>query len=204
MSAIINKFNLIDEFDELTSMTPGAEKESLSDYCKDISSMIEKNIGVVFRNKGKLHAAVVMSSIFAAAKSTIRIFAGDLNGDVSGISIWQKSIKYSFDKHPELIIEAIFENMPSTNSIGYNTLLKLREQAPGRVNLYKFNEISVGFFKKNLFDNVFHFTTGDDNMYRVETNTQDYTAICNIDSPETTSTLNTFFSIIKAKSTLIA
>ena len=203
MSVVTNKFDIINEFDELNSMTDSEEKKTLADYCNDIKVMVDKKVGVVFRNKGKLHAAVVMSNIFASSKKNIRIFAGDLNGDVSGISIWSKSINYSFNENPELKIEAVFEKIPNSSSIGYNTLLKLKEKSPTRVSLFKFNEISVGFFKENLFDDVFHFTTGDDVMYRIETNILNYTAVCNVDNIGTTSRLNSLFSIIKAKSTII-
>lgn len=203
MSVAIKKFNFINEFDEFNAMPDNEDKNDLKDYCADIQSMVDQKIGVVFRNKGKLHAAVVMSNIFASSEKNIKIFAGDLNGDVSGVSIWRKSIIHSFENNPELKIEAVFENIPKFDSIGYTTLRELRDKFPERVELRKFNEISVGFFKENLFGEVFHFAIGDDNKYRIETNTSNYTAVCNFDNKGTSSKLNSLFNIIKVKSSVI-
>ena len=192
MSEVKSKFDLKNEFQELLTMGEG-EKEKILDYCDEIDTLVSKNIGISFKNTGNLHAAVVMSNIFLNSEKSIKIFAGCFNGEVSGVSIWKKSLEFSFENSLDLKVDVILEESPKDDSIGFKTIKQLQNLHPERVTVSLLNSNS-GIFKSKR---SFHFTVGDDRMYRFETDTKQFQAVCNFDDPETSKKLINYFDIMQ-------
>ena len=61
------------------------------------------------------------------------------------------------------------------------------------VALLSLLNFSNNFIKKKKF----HFTVGDENMYRFETDTKEFQAVCNFDDSATSKRLNEYFDIMK-------
>ncbi len=186
---------ILSEFEELRGIKDQKEEIELIDYCKDISKLADQKIGVSFRNQGNLHAAVVMSTLFLHSKENIRIFAGDFNGRVSGVSIWKKSLLRSFNSNVNLKIEVVLENKPPVDSTAFHLLNELRLNHPDRVSVALLDKS-----KARIEFPDFHFAVGDDNKFRLETNTSNFKAVCNFDDKSVSNNLIDLFKILKSTS----
>lgn len=192
-------FDIVDQFEELKNIIDPKERAQLIDYCNDIGKLAKEEIGVLFKNDGRMHAAIVMSTIFLHSTKTIKMFAGNFNGDVSGLSIWKKSLEKTFELNKDLTIEVILETKPAKGSIAIESLQALKRKAPNRVTILKLNDNYKQVYSNPL--NAFHFTVGDENKFRIETNISTYKAACNFDDEVMSSKLLDMFSIMKSYTT---
>lgn len=188
-----NNFNeLFPEFRELDLQ----EKMALEEYYTSVVFLSQKHLNLEFNNKDKYHARIVMSQIFKNVKTEVKIFAGDLNGDVSGSENYLQCLKNALERNVK--VDIVLENKPSFNSKCFKFLINYYTIKPELLSIRVLTEE----FKKEQTQNSFkHFTIGDNSIFRFEIDTLTYKAICNFDDKNSVTTLMSNFDILKYNST---
>lgn len=186
-------------FEEIKELTPD-ERQELEKYSSEIKILADNDISVQFKNEGRYHAAIVLANIFNKAKKDIKIFAGDFNGDVSGLSPYLTAL-YNALLQGNKKLEIIFEHQPKKDSKALKLLQTFKEihtHIKNDITISVAAQSSLESLKKQIKNNItIHFTLGDDQMYRFEVDTKGYKAYCNFDDIALTSKLNTLFDTLK-------
>ena len=167
-------------------------------YKDYISDLAKNEKPVVFFNSGPDHAALVMENIFRYTDKKIKIFAGNLSGKVSNqdnykagiMDLWERGGNFQILLQSHKLTE-LAEDPPLFKLLRY-----FKSVRPESV------EIKKDAIKVVDGDNEIHFTTGDGKMYRIENNTDSYSATGNFNDPVTVEKLNNLFDslFIKADS----
>lgn len=167
----------------------------MEEYKNYISNLAKLGSNVVFYNKGNMHAALVMSTIFDYSKSNLKIYAGNLNGGVSDQACYRESLDQYLRNGGK--VEIILNDYDPKNA------------NPKIFNILKYHKllndevVSVKSYKGKLIDNKsqheVHFTVSSSleegvlNMYRLENNIKEYTASGNFNDIVTSELLGTIF-----------
>ena len=148
-------------------------------YSEAIKTLAETSDPEIFDNSGPDHATTVMSNIFRTSKNHVRIFAGDLGGNVSKGEYLIELERY-LDKGNKLSI--VLENRPKRGNGDQKTAFDIIE----KYNKINPNKVFIGYLNQNSpYKNLgIHFTIGDERMYRLETDTNLYTARCSFNDPD--------------------
>ncbi len=175
--------------------TPNSNDENLTTYQLAIEKLAKLKSEEIFSNEGPEHAAFVMGNIFINAQSKVRIFAGDFNGDVSNNAYYIDGLQKFLNKNCSNLT-VIFEKSPNTNSTAYKILTSPKFHKKVELRILG-NEIDSKA--------PFHFAVGDSNMFRIETDTEKYTAICSFNNQENSEKLIKHFDeFLLDKSSIIA
>lgn len=184
-------------FKDISRLSP-EEIVALEEYINSVDALSLNGWNLEFNNKDQYHATIVMSAIFAKAKSSIKAFTGSFSGEVSDNPQYLQTLKNSIADR-NIDIEVIFENKPNSNSECLKMLRQLQaENKP--VKMYMLKEE----YRKKLTDLpavLNHFTIADDSMFRYETEKEHFKAYCNFDDKATVKLLGSNFDIFRLNST---
>lgn len=162
----------------------------LLEYKKSIESLANKKDSMVFLNSGKEHAAIVMGNIFKHSKKNVRIFAGNMNGDVSNDSYYQKYLS-SFLKSGGSLKILLQEYDEDKCPDIFNLFNSVDFFYPENVEIKLSNSSVTDDNEKPV-----HFTIGDDSMYRLENDTTNYFASGSFNDPKNAKHLISLFDSI--------
>jgi hypothetical protein len=173
----------------------------LAEYIESVNHLADNELNLEFNNKDHYHAAIVMSTLFSKAKSSIKIFAGDFKGKICDNRIYINSLVNAI-KLRSVDVSIVFENSPNKNSICYKEITNLVSDEGNKFKL------SIGMLKEEFkstldrdFDNrLSHFTVVDKKMFRYETDTEAFKAFCNFDDSDISTILDNNFSVLEKES----
>lgn len=155
----------------------------LTSYFNYIETLARDNKNTVFLNSSAEHASYVMSRIFKYSVNHVKIFAGNLSGRVSN--------------DYEYIINL---NRFLTNGGRLSVLLQeYNETSPPSIFiLFKKHKWNINIAKSGLKyytdqEEEIHFTVGDERMYRLETDVNEFIASGNFNDPEMATMFSTYF-----------
>lgn len=161
-------------------------------YEQLICKLADSNDDLIFANDGPVHAAVVFSNIFRKAESSIYMFAGNLNGDVSNDAAYLKALEnYLANKLGSFSL--ILEELPSSESKAFRIIKKYKNLSGSNIDLFKIN---MKDFEK-LKGKLLHFIVADNKMFRFEQDASTYKALCSFNSEELAQSLVSNFFLIK-------
>lgn len=166
---------------------PGVEK-SMDDYIQYIKDLADKKQDALFFNTGALHASFVMSTIFDSSKETIKIFAGNLCGQVSDTETYRTSLNHFLSKNGKLQVLLQESKMITSAEPPIFDMLKF-------YNIVKFGNVEVKKLKGSMLglEGDMHFTVGDNKMYRLEYDVESFKAEGNFNNPIESGRLSTIF-----------
>lgn len=163
----------------------------MTNYLRFISTLSAERMNKTFLNSDKEHAIAVLTQIFKQSQSYLRIFAGSLCSEVS------TSFEY---------VEALSEFLERGGKLDillneYNPELAKRSNTFKRLAYYISQEKSIRikatsskpFLSSDPLKKPIHFTVGDENSYRIETDTESRTAECNFNNPDVAKIYLDFF-----------
>jgi hypothetical protein len=164
-------------------------------YKARIENLAANKDGMIFFNSGKEHAAIVMSNIFKYSKSSLKILAGDFNGAVCGNADYITQLKSFLNRKGKL--EILMDD--------YNSE-KINNPFAEVIKFYSFfNKDLVSVKKTNgkLIDSEtqkpIHLTIGDNDKFRYEYDTNQYSAKCSFNNQTIASTLAGHFDTLFLK-----
>jgi hypothetical protein len=167
--------------------------EELKSYKIAIENLANKKDGTYFTNSGKEHAAIVMSNIFKSTDSHIRIFAKNLSGEVCDQDLYIDGLQQFINRKGE--IEIILTEEPSSDSKAFKLIKEYQICNPEKVNIKK-----TATNISNLPELKFHFTVGDERIFRLEKDTSKYLAVCSFNDNEYSKKLISLFKRITSSS----
>lgn len=171
----------------------------MKDYSKYIKNLADNDESMLFQNSSPKHAAVVLANIFNKSKSELRIYAGDLCGEVS-------------HKNDDALLKSAYINeLTSFIDRGGNLKIILEEfneellktELYSKLNLYSAmypSKIKVKILSKNSktddFINKYHYTVGDNNKFRFENDTKKYIAVGSFNNIDVSKKLIDSFDLL--------
>lgn len=165
-------------------------------YIEYISLLSANKVDKDFANSNTEKAKEVLVKIFEQSKEFIRIFAGSLcNNDVSNSPKYILALSDFIERGGKVEIAI---NSYNEENIRQSDLFK-------RLSYYIAEGKHVQIYKTDVKPHLtndpekkeVHFTIGDDIAYRLETDVDNRTAVCNFNSPERAKSLIEFFDEIK-------
>jgi hypothetical protein len=178
----------------------GIENENLNhddidSYRESIIEWAKERKPIVFPNKGSQHAAIVIGQIFNEAKDIVRIYAKNMNGDISEFQDYRFGIENFLNCNTNRL-KVLLDEKPNPES---STLMFILNKAKQENNNISVKFASSEFrgkleaIRKNSNDKL-HFTIGDNSMVRIETNDETHEAkFCSFNKPSTAQPLAEFF-----------
>ena len=171
---------------------------SISEYRKAITSLSSSKSTLIFDNKGADHAAAVSGAIFRNAKSIVRIFANNMNGEISNKDdYYQAMCNYLYSGKYLYVIVDRDEHVGLNNQALSRSIAFIRNN-PQFKERVKFKAADDEFREivKNRFNNdgnLCYFTLGDNSMFRIEMNNADHLAKCSFNNESIADLLVTMF-----------
>ena len=169
---------------------------SIESYRETIEAWANERKSEVFPNKGAEHAAVVLGAILRNANNQVRIYAKNMNGEISKYDDYFNGLK-SFLNKENYSLKIFLDEIPQNESRAFNYL---KSVFPGN-NILEI-KISTPEFRsainKVLIDPKIkvHFALGDDDIIRLETDSNTHEApFCSFNSPKTVNVLQKIFDL---------
>jgi len=167
----------------------------VGDYQSYIENLAKSGDSMFFQNSGPEHAAVVMTTIFKHSKNHIRIFAGNLNGPVvknENVALRKAYADelVSFIEERNGTLQILLDEFDKDFLIGelYSRLFLYTFLYSDRVQIKK---SKTSHFKPNV--KKFHFTVGDNKLFRFEKDTAKHAAFGSFNHPDFSKDLINFF-----------
>jgi len=160
-------------------------------YVNYIRELAEQSKSVVFLNSSPQHASIVMSTMFKHSKECIKIFAGNLRGEVSKNKEYINGLNDFLSNNGKLMIlieEYSPEKPTNITNLLINHFLKKPDNIHIKTHPFHFYQ---GVNKKKI-----HFCVADNKMYRLETDTSNFLAEGNFNDPETSLRLSSLFDTV--------
>lgn len=159
-------------------------------YEKAVDHYGKNKIDAEFTNKGPEHASIVVSRIFEYAKYSVKIFTGTLNSQVADSPKYMQALHRYVNSGRPLFV--IVEEMPQLVDCS-NALKFVIESSNNPLLNVKYKIATPEFIESvsNSFisHNPYHFMIADDSIYRVETEREEFKAICNFNDEKITKRL---------------
>jgi hypothetical protein len=172
----------------------------MNQYREYIKDLAKQGKSVVFYNSGPDHAALVMATIFATAKDTIRVFAGNFSGEISSKEEYRNGLENFLSRGGKikvLLEKEKFESRTEEPKI-FDILRFYSIINPKNVEVKKHSNklFRAGEEKEKNQLHEIHFTVADGKMYRVEDDTKSFTAFGNFNDAEASKNLSLIFDDI--------
>ncbi|WP_296006666.1 hypothetical protein [uncultured Alistipes sp.] len=165
-------------------------------YIEYISQLANNKINKNFSNSDEDHALEVLIKIFQSSNKIIRIFAGSLCSDVPNDPRYIAALSDFIERAGQVrILLNDFNTESAKNSNLFKRLAYYTSLDNTDIQIHK--TPAKPYLKKDPQKNPVHFTVGDANAYRVETDIEKRTANCNFNHPEGAENLIAFFDQIE-------
>lgn len=173
--------------------------KDLTEYAAVVKDYAEKRRNYVFHNNGPKHASIILKNIFDNATSIIRIAADELSDEeVVDTPEYINAIKNFLNKEGTKLY--ILLTQYNKEKIKSKTNSFLKTLATHKANDGERVIVKDGKGKQFKFQNPetkefspVNFTTADDHMYRLETDTLQKSALCNFGDTKQTAIYNKIF-----------
>lgn len=160
----------------------------MNTYKKFVHNLAENRINKVFLNSDNAKMLSVFQEMFEHSDSEFRIFAGDLCNETTGSKEYIESISNFIEKKGRLYI--LLNDFRQERAVTHNLYKRLAYyQSLGEYHIFIKSTRSKILYN----DEVAHLAIGDHCSYRIETDIEKRTAICNMSSPEYSEKLVSLF-----------
>lgn len=171
-------------------------------YIEYISQLSYNKVDKDFANSDDEHAIEVLVKIFEQSKEIIRIFAGSLcNNTVSNSPKYIAALSDFIERggQVEIAINSFNEEYIKQSNLFKRISYYLTEDK--QIHIYKTD--AKPYLTNDIDKKEVHFTIGDSIAFRLETDIDKRTAVCNFNNPERAKILIEFFEKIKESSQTI-
>lgn len=165
-------------------------------YIEYISQLANDRTNKPFSNNDEDHALEVLIKIFQMSNETIRIFAGSLCSDVPNNPRYIAALSDFIERHGRVRI--LLNDFSKENAKNSNLFKRLAYYASlENTDIQLYTTKAKPYLIKDPQKKQVHFTVGDVNAYRIETDIEKRTANCNFNNPEGAKKLIAFFDQIE-------
>lgn len=172
--------------------------EKYREYVKLLSN---EKINKCFINSDQDHALEVFVQLFKQSKSLVRILAGGLCSEVTNRDEYIEAISNFIEQGGTLNI--LLNGFDEKKAVDSNLIKRLAYYQLEGKPVYVRKTMVKPYFQNDPDKKEIHFTIGDSQSYRIETDTVKRTAICNFnDEKVATQTGEIFDSIFSSSEKL--
>jgi len=147
-------------------------------YKKAIEQLIQSESKLTFNNSGPSHASIVISTIFKNCINEVRIYANNMNGEISKIGTYLDDLKNYLEEEKKLKI--IIDNIPNNYSPAFE-LVSADKNVQIKIASHEFKREVAFHYNPNTY-----FTTGDKKMFRLEYDNYGHQALCGFNNKSIT------------------
>lgn len=170
------------------SALPGIQRVSIDAYQRSIDTLASSKSEFVFDSEGSENAAIIISSIFKYSKNIVRIYATNMNGDISDFNIYTSSlVRFLYEKKNLLVL------LDNPDYITSNDAFRVNKEFRQVINRFYsqgnivFKVASEGFKKgmKSIAtdsSSLYHFAVGDNHMIRIELDNKKRISVCSFNN----------------------
>lgn len=159
-----------------------------------VTNLAQNSINRVFLNSDEEHALEVLVQLFKISKSVIRIFAGSLCHHVGNKPEYIIALSEFIERGGTLLI--LLNNYNEENAKASNLYKRLAYYKAKNMPIVIKTTPSHPYFTDDPEKKEVHFTVGDDNSYRIETDINKRTAECNFSNPIIAKQISDFFDTL--------
>lgn len=165
-------------------------KDELKEYRDFVRALSETSNGRIFLNSDPDHAIIVFKQIFDQSKDIVRIFAGNLTNVVGNSTEYITSLSDFVERGGKIRI--LLNNYNEEEARKSNLYKRLAYyQNMGKSIIVK--STSAKPYRTSAPEKEIHFTIGDYNSYRIETDINDRTAECSMNNTDVAKLTADFF-----------
>lgn len=176
----------------------------MDDYKKAVEHLASTKMDNEFTNKGPVHAAIVLTNMLKNTENHIKFFSGEFNRAVSNDINFYCALEEYTKSGKELSL--MLENIPcdAEKSDSLKLVLSLAKQVDSNVKVGIINHDDIKKLSSHFQSKkAFHFAVSDNIAFRVETEREDYKAVCNFNEPITAKKLSSIFDQYFKNATMI-
>lgn len=162
----------------------------IKEFKKAVNILAKGKEDFFFNHYGSEQGAIVIGTIFKYANSTVRMFVGDLNGDLSENEYYLENLKKYILRGGEL--KVLIQDIDNLNPSSAFKLIDMYSGMKDNVEIFPTNAKLLHPETKKEF----HFTTGDDLMFRVEDDINEYSGYSSFNAPDIVKILSSGFDNI--------
>lgn len=167
------------------------DKERVN-YLRVLDRLAKEKSRATFNHEGADESALVMATIFKRAKEVVKIFAKDLNGDISSQEEYLNELRGFIDRGGEVKV-LLQENANLLHSKALE-MLKSYMTFNKQVTVFDTSESVVSETGEEI-----HFLVADKNMLRIESDIENYSGFATFNDPEIASKLDELFEKMYSK-----
>jgi hypothetical protein len=168
------------------------DNDSLESYRKAVDFLAKNKVDNLIFNSGDEHASIIFSNIFCNSDYRVKIFAGNLQNQVTEKPEYINSIARLLQRGARLeILLDSFDDSIKKDSDLFKRLYLYEKYVSIKQTNTRFHVTRVTE-DEHIKERV-HFCTGDSCMYRLETDTEKRSARCNFNDPPFVKDLNGLF-----------
>lgn len=160
-------------------------------YREFVSKLASENSEKTFLNTDKDHGIVVLAQIFDKSLSEIRIFAGTLCGEVGDAPEYIEALSNFIERNG--ILRILLNNYQIEQAKNSNLFKRLAYYISDHKDIIIKETTAKPYFASDIEKKPLHFTIGDKQSYRIETDIEKKTAECNFNNPELAKIYADFF-----------
>lgn len=164
---------------------------TLEQYRSAVKDYAARGVDYLFHNEGDEHALIIFTNIFCNAQNTIRISANKLcNKELVNKKEYASALKGFLDKKDSRLFILISIRPTNEEALQddciYKMIFEHQAYKEGRVLI----KDGQGKSFRDTNNKTVHFCTGDEKMYRIETDVKERKAVANFGDEKTTKVLN--------------
>jgi len=141
-------------------------------FLNAITSLAEEENGFLVAHEGAEQSAIVLGTIFANTKKSLRMFVGNLSGDICGYQYYFDELKNYLQRGGSLKVLIQDENNVLQSEA--LKLIQLYSNIRENVIVERTTDKLVIDKEESSKGTPVHFTIGDNNMFRLENDIEDY------------------------------
>lgn len=170
-------------------------RDYIEDFKKDIDEKAREGAIEEISHSGEEESAIILGTIFKYAKERVRMYVGDFNGKISNNEYYLEQVTNFLEDGKRL--DVIVKNLHSKNPSDVYNKISLYDSFSDNVNLI---HADITLPKE---DEEIHFTIGDDKLYRIELDIDNYFGVaCFNDRDRAVNLSNIFDKAIEEQMTV--
>jgi hypothetical protein len=163
-------------------------------YASSVELLAQQKVAYLFNGEGAENSAIIMAALFKHAQSKVRIYARDMDGEISNHKVYTDSLFHFL--YAQKRLEILLDNDEPLMNLNRKLQRILAEFAPsGNVKLRLANDAFRSDLRQIATDgtSAYHFALGDKSILRIETDIATRAFICSFNNEAIVMSLGAVF-----------
>lgn len=164
----------------------------INKFKKAVDTVAKKQESYSIEHFGPEQSAIVLGTIFKYSNDIVKMYVGDLNGDISNHKFYIEQFKNFIVRGGK--VKVLIQNDNSINRSSIKSLLDMYSSMKENVNILDTSKTLT--YTNDTGEREFHFAIGDNKFVRIENDIDKYSGFASFNAPELANNLNDLFDDI--------